>query len=138
MSMSIALTSAILSCLKKLSVARWKSRLYVLITELRCRLRQHRWISVTRLLSYSRDSWFRSITARTASGPASRTAKAGTSSWRFRMMRRSMLFRHYLKVLEWLGWELLRSLVTSELAPISEASRLTLSSLDTTLSLPLK
>jgi hypothetical protein len=46
-----------------------------------------------------------------------------------------MLLMHSLKVLEWLDWALFLSLVTGRLPPSSEASKLTLRSLETTLSL---
>lgn len=125
-----------LSCRKKLSVARWNNRLYVFIIDFLWRLRQQRWIIVTLWVSSSREISFLLIKERKVSWKLdSFLRNIGTSSWIFLMIRRSMLLMYSLKVLEWLEWGVFLSLVTRGLAPISEASRLALRSLDTTLSL---
>jgi len=93
-------------------------------------------INKTFLVSSSKEIYWRRMIFFTISWPVCFfSRKKGTSSWMLRIILISILLMYSLKVLEWFDIALFRSLVIGWLPPSSDASRLTFSNLETTLSL---
>lgn len=117
----------------------WKRDLYVLITLFLWVYRHFRWIKVTFRVSSSKEIYLLRMMTRIMSLWLSFwSAKIGMSCCMLLIIRMSILLIYYFSPREWTEELAFLSLVIGWLPPISEASILMFSSLETTLSFLMK